>query len=137
MAETLTFSTLHLYDTRHQAITLPVSLTAGNNVIHCQAKLDTGSSLCVFPRKYGEVLGFDIETGQYEEIGTATGALETYGHWVTVSVLGIEYETIVYFAKYHGFNRNIMGRQGWLNRIRLGLIDHDGKLYLSEYNDPA
>jgi len=52
-------------------------------------------------------------------------------------VLGSEYETTVYFAKDYNFNRNILGRQGWLDRVRLGLIDYDGKLYLSEYNDPA
>jgi len=137
MAETLTFAKLHRYDTRKFGINLPATLAAGDKFIAFQAKLDTGSSLCVFPRRYGEELGFEIESGAYQRIGTAIGGFDAYGHWVTLSVLGYEYETTVYFAKDHRFNRNILGRQGWLDRIRLGLIDYDGKLYLSEYNDPA
>ena len=93
--------------------------------------------MCVFPRRYGEELGFDIESGAYQRIGTVIGGFDAYGHWVRLSVLGSEYETTVYFAKDYNFNRNILGRQGWLDRVRLGLIDYDGKLYLSEYNDPA
>jgi hypothetical protein len=26
---------------------------------------------------------------------------------------------------------------GWLDRVRLGLIDYDSRLYLSAYDDPA
>lgn len=33
------------------------------------------------------------------------------------------------------FPRNVLGRQGWLNQVRLALIDYDGKLFLSHYND--
>ena len=110
MAETLTFSKLHLYNTRKLGINLPVSLAVGGQVAQSQAKLDTGASLCVFDRLYGEELGLDIESGEYQEISTATGNFVTYGHQVTLSVLGIEYETTVYFAADHSFNRNILGR---------------------------
>jgi transcriptional regulator with GAF, ATPase, and Fis domain len=47
-----------------------------------------------------------------------------------------EYETMIYFAKDHSFNRNILGRQGRLDRIRMGLVDYEGKLYLRDYNGP-
>jgi hypothetical protein len=30
----------------------------------------------------------------------------------------------------------VLGRVGWLNRVRLGLIDYDGRLFLSAYDDP-
>jgi hypothetical protein len=136
MAETLTFAKLHVYDTREFGIQLPVRLVAGEKSLGLQAKLDTGSGLCVFPRRLGEELGFDVESGVYQHIGTATGGFDAYGHWATLQVLGDEYEGMIYFAKYHDFNRNILGRQGWLDRIRLGLVDYDGKLYLSDYNDP-
>jgi len=137
MAETLTFAQLHRYDTRKQGIILPVSLSVGEKVADLHAKLDTGSSLCVFDRLYGEELGLDIESGKYQEIGSPTGDFVAYGHWVTLSALGMEHETTVYFSKHHNLGRNVLGRQGWLDRVRLGLIDYDGKLYLSEYNDPA
>jgi hypothetical protein len=52
-------------------------------------------------------------------------------------VLGIETTTTVYFAADEAFTRNVLGRQGWLNVIRLGLVDYEGKLYLSHYDDPA
>ncbi len=50
-----------------------------------------------------------------------------------MSVLGIETVSTVYFAKEESFTRNALGRQGWLDRVRLGLIDYEGKLFLSEY----
>jgi hypothetical protein len=28
----------------------------------------------------------------------------------------------------------VLGRVGWLDRVRLGLVDHDGSLYLAPYN---
>lgn len=51
-------------------------------------------------------------------------------------VLGLEFQPTVYFAADENFTRNVLGRQGWLDRVRLGLIDYEGKLLLSDYNDP-
>ena len=135
MVDTLTFAKAHVYDARKFGITLPTTLSAGVRIIEFEAKLDTGSSLCVFPRRYGEEIGFDIESGAYERIGTVIGGFVAFGHWATLSVLGYAYETTVYFAKDQDFNRNILGRQGWLDRVRLGLVDYNSRLYLSDYND--
>ena len=137
MSHTLRFATMHQYDMRKVGITLPAGLRLGDKKIEFEAKLDPGSSLCVFPRRYGERLGIEIESGEHQVIDTATGSFEVYGHWVTLSVLGYEYETLVYFARYYDFNRNILGRQGLLDRTRLGLVDYEGKIFLSDYNDPA
>jgi hypothetical protein len=46
----------------------------------------------------------------------------------------IETVSTVYFAKEESFTRNVLGRVGWLDRVKLGLIDYEGKLFLSEYN---
>lgn len=54
-----------------------------------------------------------------------------------MAVLGLAYDTTVYFADDPQFGRNVLGRQGWLDCVQLGLIDYDGKLYLSDYNDPT
>jgi hypothetical protein len=137
MAETWTFAKMHSYVTRKFGITLPAGLLAGDKLLEFEAKVDPGSSLCVFPRRYGEELGFDIESGEYQRINTVTGGFDVFSHWATLIVLSFEYETTVYFAKYYDFDRIILGRQGWLNRIRLSLIDYEGKLYLSDYNDPV
>lgn len=136
MIETLTFARTYRYDIRKSGITLPATLTSGDKSIECEAKLDSGSSLCVFPRRYGEELDFDIESGLHRRISTATGGLDAYGHWATIQALGFEYEAMVFFAKDHGYNRNILGHHGWIDRLRLGLIAYDGKLYFSDYNDP-
>jgi hypothetical protein len=49
--------------------------------------------------------------------------------------LGIETVSTLYFAKEEFFTRNVLGRQGWLDRVKLGLIDYEGKLLLSAYGE--
>jgi hypothetical protein len=43
------------------------------------------------------------------------------------------YETTRLFAKYPNLPRNLLGRQGWLRNLKLGVIDYDNLLYLSAY----
>jgi hypothetical protein len=135
MSEKLVFTKVHQYDTRKIGISVPVILQAGSESVTGEAKLDTGSSYCVFKRRQGELLGLDIESGIPQQMGTVTGSFLTYGHEVTLSVLGIETTTTVYFAADEQFTRNVLGRQGWLDRVRLGLVDYEGRLYLSAYNE--
>jgi len=128
------FSTLHEYDTLKTGITLPVTLGYDSLTIDFEAKLDTGSSHCIFERRYGENLGLEIENGTLEKFGTATAGFFAYGHEIILTVLEIETVATVYFAKEESFTRNIFGRQGWLDRVKLGLIDYEGKLLLSAYD---
>ena len=67
-------------------------------------------------------------------IGTATGTFKAFGHELILSVLGIETVSTVYFAENDYFDRNVLGRIGWLDRVKLGLIEQEGKLFLSEYS---
>lgn len=136
MAEKLSFSQTHNYETTKKGITVPVLLRTGTESLQLSAKLDTGSSFCIFERKHGERLGFNIESGVVATVGTVTGRFLAYGHEVTILVLGIEFQATVYFAAEESFTRNVLGRQGWLDRVRLGLIDYEGKLFLSDYNEP-
>jgi len=48
--------------------------------------------------------------------------------------LDYEFVTTVFFADLPGFFRNVLGRHGWLERIRLGLVDYDGEIYASRYD---
>ncbi|HEX5085649.1 MAG TPA: hypothetical protein VFY40_26745 [Blastocatellia bacterium] len=137
MAETLSFNTLFQYDTRRSGITLPVRLEWGGKRTEFKAKFDSGSSACIFARNYGEDLELDIENGSPQRFETVTGGFLTYGHEVTLTTPGVDLITTVYFAADDAYSRNVLGRQGWLDRIRLGLIDYEGKLYLSDYNGPA
>lgn len=38
------------------------------------------------------------------------------------------------FAQDVGFTRTFLGRSGWLDRLRIGIIDYDCLLFLSSYN---
>jgi hypothetical protein len=134
--ETLSFGASYNYDTRQLGITVPVSLSYGVARVELHAKVDSGASACIFARGHGELLGLTIENGAPEYFSTATGRFKAYGHSVTLSVLGYDFDCAVYFAENQSYNRDVLGRQGWINRIRLGLVDYDGKLYLSDYNDP-
>jgi len=133
----LSFSAIYDYDTRLHGIELPITLQSGAIKRRLDAKVDTGASHCIFERQHGERLGFDIESGIPERFDTAMGSFPAYGHEVKIESLGIEMTAIVFFAADENFKRNVLGRHGWLNRVRLGLIDYDGKIYLSEYDDPA
>ena len=133
----MVFRKLFRYDLRRSGITVPVKLAWSGRRIELKAKVDTGSSACIFARNYGEDLGLEIENGRPQRFETATGGFLTYGHEVTLSVFEFELVTTVYFVADHAISRSVLGRQGWLDRLRFGLVDYDGKLYLSDYNDPT
>ncbi|HEV3202078.1 MAG TPA: hypothetical protein VGZ73_29470 [Bryobacteraceae bacterium] len=65
---------------------------------------------------------------------TATGRVQAFGHMVTLTVLNIEFESMVYFFADERINKNLLGRIGWLDRVRFGLVDHDEELYLAPYD---
>ena len=135
MPETLSFQHVYHYSLHTVGITVPVRLDYAGEYAEFKARVDTGASYCIFSRIYGEELGLNIEQGIPEEISTVMGNFQVYGHRVTLTVLGIALDTMVYFAAHEQFTRNVLGRQGWLNLVRLGVVDYEGKLYLSHYNN--
>ena len=135
MAHTLTFGVMYEYDAASSGITIPVVLSIGQNREKTLAKLDTGASCCVFKREHGLALGLDIESGVRQVIGTATEPFLAYGHHVTLLALGFQLDAMVYFASRVGLPRNVLGRQGWIEQMRLGIVDYERKLYISLYND--
>ncbi|MDX2031434.1 MAG: hypothetical protein SF339_12235 [Blastocatellia bacterium] len=137
MAEILSFRTVFQYDIRKSGITIPIRLEWNGRQTEFKAKVDSGSSACIVARNYGEDLGLMIEKGHPQRFETVTGGFQTYGHEVTLSAGGLDLTTIVYFAADPGITRNVLGRQGWLDRLRIGLVDYEGKLYLSHFNDAS
>lgn len=133
MSESLEFDQLYKYNTVKSGITVPVKLSFGEDQVAFTAKIDTGSSHCIFERKYGQQLELEIENGIELNFNTAAGDFRAFGHELTLTVLGIENVSTVYFAESDYFDRNVLGRIGWLDRVKLGLIERDGKLFLSEY----
>ncbi len=134
MAEILEFDVVHEYSLFKIGITVDATLQNGDLSVDIDAKIDTGSTYCIFERHYGERLDLNIESGLQMTIGTATGTFKAFGHELILSVLGIETVSTVYFAENDYFDRNVLGRIGWLDRVKLGLIEQEGKLFLSEYS---
>ncbi len=131
--ETISFDEVHFYNTLKVGITISVILSFGSDFVDFEAKIDSGSSYCVFERKHAERLNLDVESGEFLRISTAIESFDAYGYELSLSVLGIETFSKVYFAKEELFTRNVLGRQGFLDRVKLGLIDYEGKLLLGTY----
>jgi hypothetical protein len=53
---------------------------------------------------------------------------------VTVEAAELRIEAMVYFFADERSNKNLLGRTGWLNRVRFGLVEHDQKLFLAGYD---
>jgi len=124
-----------VYDYGADAILLPVTLRVGSEIVRVDAYLDTGSTFCVFKRELAAALGLVLESGTPLGISTVTGAFMTFGHALTVETLGYTFDSTIYFASHEGLPRNVLGRRGWLDLVRLGLIQYEGKLYISRYDE--
>lgn len=48
--------------------------------------------------------------------------------------LGIEVAPLVDFCSDSGITRNVLGRRGWLDRIRFGFVDHGCAACLDAYD---
>jgi hypothetical protein len=127
----LTFEKLLFYGAGKSGISVPVMLQLGKLSAYVDARLDTGSSHCIFQRLFGEELGLDIENGYKLTIGTANGSFTAYGHNVTLLALDYRFESMVYFAVDDYFSRDILGRYGFLNKLNVAIFDYQGELYLS------
>lgn len=129
----LSFSRRLLYDAGKSGITIPIKLKLSKVSVDIEAKLDTGATDCIFYRRFGEELGFTIEAGEKIQISTATGLFTAYGHEVTLSVLNYELDILAFFAADEAFNRNVLGRRGFLDQLTVGLVDYEETLYLNLY----
>lgn len=131
----MNFDRLLTYDAGAPGISLEVTLKLSDVSIAISAKLDTGAANSIFSRRYGEQLGLPIERGYRQWFSTATGNFMAYGHNLTLNIADIEFGATVFFAADDNFNRNVIGRYGGLDHLRVGLVDYEGKLYLSKYGD--
>jgi len=128
------FSFSYRYHSSAEGIEVPVTLGSGVQSVDLIAKLDTGAAYCIFERRYAEMLGIVPEAGRLQRFRTATGSFAAYEHEVTLEVLGIAFSTTVFFAQDPLFPRNFLGRAGWLDRLRVAIVDYDRNLYLGAYD---
>lgn len=128
----LAFSTLVDYRA-HDEITAEVILVGGAASVKVDAKLDTGSKFCVFQPSWAAWLGLDLLSGVPQRIRTAAGSFPAFGHEVTLKVGELEWQTTVFFAEPEDFPINVVGRIGFLDHLRVGLVDYEQLLYLGPY----
>lgn len=131
MAYQQTYQIYHAYNTRASGIEIQAVLKLAEETVFTEAKVDPGAQVCLFRREHGEMLGLAIESGHRIVLDSLAGTLVAYGHSVTLETLGLEFDSVVYFAELYGLRRNLLGREGWLQKVRLGLVDYDAALYLS------
>lgn len=137
MPFTVAYDIRQRYKSLDEGITIETALILGTHSALLQAKIDPGSQVCLFQREIGEKLGIDIESGYRIRLGSLIGgSLIAFGHSVTLHTLGLEFDSTVYFAADYGLLRNLLGREGWLQKVKLGIVDYESTIYLSDYNQP-
>lgn len=134
MAHQLNFDIRYKYDSIATGITVEVLLRLGESIAVSQGKVDPGAQICLFQRELADELGVNVTEGHRLEVVTLAGSLTAYGHSVTMQTLGLEFDSIVYFAADYGLSRNLLGREGWLQKVRLAIVDYDSTLYLGPYS---
>jgi hypothetical protein len=134
VTHSLNFDVEHDYSGA-DGISVLVTLGHGQDKVSFDADVDTGSTFCIFNRGHAETLGRNVESENPTRFKTVTGSFDAYGHTVTLETLGYSFDVTVYFAAHESFKRNVLGRRGWLDQVRLGLVKYESKLYLSRYGE--
>jgi len=96
--------------------------------------LDTGASDCLFDAHYADLLGIDVRSGFEKTYRTVAGSFRAFGHEVTIVTLGFEWLATVFFYESSNPANAFVGRRGWLDRVRLGLVHYEQDIYLSQYS---
>jgi hypothetical protein len=73
-------------------------------------------------------------TSEQGIFSTANSTLVADGHEVELVIPGLDFHLMVYFYEEPQIRRNLLGRGGWLQQIKLGLVDYEQALYLSRYS---
>jgi len=130
----LEFAAVHSYATEQDGIFVPVVLKSGENRVRLSAGVDTGATFCIFRSELAEALGLALSSGTSKRFRTANSSFEAFGHDVELSVLGVTTYSTVYFFADAAIDKNVLGRVGWLDRVRLGLVEHASQIYLARYD---
>ncbi len=133
MPESLSFDIAYQYPDSRSGISIPVVLSYGGLSYKSIGKVDTGAAYCLFSNEIATELGIPVEQGLHEVFDTPGGPIEAFGHEVTLETFSLAITSFVYFAPYPGLRRNLLGRIGWLRKLRMGLVDYDSMIYFNTY----
>ena len=117
------------YEETAAGILPPIRLIHGDHSVELTARLDTGAADCLFDRFYADILGLP-DSGVERHYRTVTGSFQTFGHEVTVETLGLQWSALVFFHAMGNPAHAFVGRRGWLDRVRLGLVHNERRLFL-------
>jgi hypothetical protein len=133
----LSFRQRQRYALRDGKPSLRAILTRGEISAACEAYIDSGATVCLFQRELADNLGLSLFSGERVRLSTLTGPIIAYGHEVRLQTGSLSFETTVYFAAEYGLSRNLLGKFGFLQLARFGMVDYDEMIYLSHYDDPV
>jgi hypothetical protein len=98
--------------------------------VELRARLDPGAADCLFDRFYADILGLP-KAGVERTYRTVTGSFQAFGHEVTIETLGLHWSALVFFHAMGNPAHSFVGRRGWLDRVRLGIVHHERRLFLA------
>lgn len=128
----LHFDTDFGYEESAAGILVPVRLIHNGRSVELSARLDTGAADCLFDRFYAEILGLP-DTGLERSYRTVTGSFQAFGHEVTIETLGPRWSALVFFHAIGNPAHSFIGRRGWLDRVRMGIVHHERRLFLGQH----
>ncbi len=131
MSFQIDFQKKEIYKSLEIGITIDAVLHYGSRQYTCPAKVDTGSQICFFERGAADFLQINVEDGFRENFSTLGGGVVGYAHEIELETLGLRFQSYVYFAESYNVNRNLLGRQGWLQLVKIGIDDYRSELYLT------
>jgi hypothetical protein len=117
------------YEETAAGILIPIRLIHGDRSVELKARLDTGAADCLFDRFYADILGLP-ETGIERSYRTVTGSFQAVGHELTLETLGLQWLALVFFHSLGNPGHAFVGRRGWLDRVRIGIIHQDQRLFV-------
>ncbi len=111
---------------------LTATLSVAGQELVVDGYLDIGAAYCILPRLLGETLGLAVEAGEPVTLKTGGGPLQGFLHFATLLLGDLAFEDVpICVIKYPGFDRCLLGRAGWLQKVRLNLSAYDEALYLN------
>lgn len=123
-------------DFSSSGIILPITLVAGQGyTLDFRGIVDTGSPFCVLERYNADMLGLDLYSGIQQRMITAAGTFTAYGHELIIQLFDYQWEATVFFHEDEGFSRNILGRTGFIDHLKIGLVDYNETIFIGSYDD--
>jgi hypothetical protein len=128
----LDFEAQHEYEDAGAGIVVPIRLIHGERSVELRARVDTGAADCLFDRFYADALGLG-DSGVERDYRTVTGSFKAFGHELTIETFGLQWQAMVFFHAMGNPAHAFVGRRGWLDRLRLGIIHYEQRLFLRRY----